>query len=199
MSDNGMLSRRDLLRNIALATVAGTFVPAMGQHVHQMAAEEKASTGTYQPKALNDHEYRTLQRLADLIIPAEEGSPGALQAGAADWIDLMASVNERLLDIYTGGIAWLDRGMRERYSVDFISATPEQQTAMLDLIAYRKNDGPELGPGIHFFEWARRMVVDAYYTTPYGVKAVGYMGNKAQSQFFVPEEALQYVLKRSPV
>lgn len=193
------LSRRELLRNIALATVAGTFVPGMGQHVHEMAAEEKASTGTYRPKALNDHEYRTLQRLADLVIPAEEGSPGALQAGAADWIDLMASVNEQLLDIYTGGIAWLDRTMLSRNSTTFLAATPEQQTAMLDIIAYRKNDSPELGPGIRFFAWARRMVVDAYYTTPSGVKAVGYMGNRAQSHFFVPEESLQYVLKRSPV
>src|SRR5579884_2517681 len=193
------LSRRDLLRNIAFATVAGTFVPAMGQHVHQMAADDKAATGRYTPKALNEHEYATLQRLADLIIPAAEGSPGALQAGAADWIDLMASVNEQLADIYTGGIAWLDRAMRSRYQADFLSASPEQQTAMLDLIAYRRNDGPELGPGIGFFSWARRMVVDAYYTTPQGVKAVGYMGNKAQSKFFVPEECLDYSLKRSPV
>ena len=193
------LSRRDVLRNISLAAVAGTFVPAMGQHVHEMAAAEKTSTGAYQPKALNEHEYRTLERLADLIIPAEEGSPGALEAGAADWIDLMSSVNEQLLDIYTGGIAWLDRAMLARHSTDFLSAPPEQQTAMLDLIAYRKNDGPEPGPGIRFFAWARKMVVDAYYTTPYGVKAIGYMGNKAQSHFFVPEEALQYVLKRSPV
>ncbi|HZU25291.1 MAG TPA: gluconate 2-dehydrogenase subunit 3 family protein [Bryobacteraceae bacterium] len=193
------LSRRDVLRNIALATVSGTFIPAMGQHVHQMAAEDAAATGTYTPKLLNDHEYRTLQRLADLIIPDEPGSPGALHARAADWIDLMCSVNEKLADIYTGGIAWLDRAIRQRDQVDFVSASPAQQTAMLDLIAYRKNETPELGPGIRFFSWARRMVVDAYYTHPEGVKAVGYMGNKAQSQFFVPAESLDYVLKRSPV
>src|SRR5581483_7351594 len=143
---SSVLSRRDLLRNTALATVAGTFVPAMGQHVHQMAAEETAAAGKYTPKLLNDHEYRTLQRLADLIIPDEAGSPGALHAGAADWIDLMCSVNQRLADTYTGGIAWLDRAMRNRDQVDFLSASLAQQTAMLDLIAYRKNDGPELGP-----------------------------------------------------
>src|SRR5581483_3998531 len=114
-------------RNIALATVAGTFVPAMGQHVHQMAADEKAAKGTYAPKALNDHEYRTLQRLADLIVPAEDGLPGALEAGAADWIDLMCSANEKLADIYTGGIAWLDRQMRSRNGADFVGSAPEQQ------------------------------------------------------------------------
>jgi gluconate 2-dehydrogenase gamma chain len=196
---SSVLSRRDLLRNIALATVAGTFVPAMGQHVHEMAAEETAAAGKYTPKLLNDHEYRTLRRLADLIIPDEPGSPGALHAAAPDWIDLMCSVNERLADIYTGGIAWLDRAMQSRNQTDFVSATPAQQTAMLDLIAYRKNDGPEYGPGIQFFRWARNMIVDAYYTHPEGVKAIGYMGNKGQAKFFVPEESLQYALKRSPV
>jgi|SRR5579884_1182744 len=193
------LSRRDILRNIALATVAGTFIPAMGQHVHQMAADEKAATGAYTPKALNQHEYRTLQRLAELIMPADSGDPSALEAGAPDWIDLMCSANEQLADIYTGGIAWLDRQMRARNGADFVSAAPAQQTAMLDLIAFRKNDGPELGPGIHFFDWARKMVIDAYYTTPAGVKSVGYLGNKAVSRFFVPQECIDYVLKRSPV
>ncbi len=57
---------------------------------------------------------------------------------------------------------------------------------------------PELAPGIHFFAWMRNMVVDAYYTSPVGVKDVGYMGNQALSEFSVPPEALAYALKRSP-
>ena len=70
---------------------------------------------------------------------------------------------------------------------------------MLDLIAYRKNESAELGPGIKFFEWARKMVVDAYYTSPIGIKDLGYMGNTALSKFEVPQEAIDYALKRSPV
>jgi hypothetical protein len=112
---------------------------------------------------------------------------------------LLASQNPQLLAIYTGGIAWLDFTMQRRYSSDFVSAKPDQQTAVLDLIAYRKNESPELGPGIAFFEWARRMVVDAYYTSPIGIKEVGYMGNTAVSKFEVPQEAVDYALKRSPV
>jgi hypothetical protein len=41
-------------------------------------------------------------------------------------------------------------------------------------------------------------VLDAYYTSPIGIKELGYMGNTAVSEFHVPEEALQYALKRSP-
>jgi hypothetical protein len=43
------------------------------------------------------------------------------------------------------------------------------------------------------------MVVDAYYTSPIGIKEVGYMGNTAVSKFEVPQEAVDYALKRSPV
>ena len=69
---------------------------------------------------------------------------------------------------------------------------------MLDLIAYRKNESAPVGPGIRFFDWARRMVVDAFYTSPAGVKDVGYLGNTAVAKFEVPQEALDYALKRSP-
>jgi hypothetical protein len=193
------LSRRDLLQSIALSVTLGGLSPAAAQHVHNVAADEKASTGVYKAKALNPHEYQTLERLADLIIPPDEKSPGAVAAGACEFIDLLASQNPRLQAIYTGGIAWVDQAMKRRYSADFGSAKPNQQTALLDLIAYRKNESAELGPGIEFFEWARRMVVDAYYTSPIGIKAIGYMGNTAVAKFEVPQEAIDYAVKRSPV
>ena len=193
------LSRRDLLQSIALSVTLGGLSPAAAQHVHSLAAEEKTSTGVYKAKALNPHEYHTLEKLADLIVPADDKSPGAVASGACEFIDLLASQNPRLLDIYTGGIAWLDQAMRRRYSTDFVSAKSNQQIALLDLIAYRKNESSELGPGILFFDWARRMVVDAYYTSPAGIKAIGYMGNTSVSKFEVPQEAIDYAVKRSPV
>ena len=193
------LSRRDLLQSIALSVTLGGLSPAAAQHVHNVAADEKASTGVYKAKALNPHEYQTLERLAELIIPPDEKSPGAVASGACEFIDLLASQNPRLQAIYTGGIAWVDQAMKRRYSADFASAKPNQQTALLDLIAYRKNESAELGPGIEFFEWARRMVVDAYYTSPIGIKAIGYMGNTAVAKFEVPQEAIDYAVKRSVI
>jgi hypothetical protein len=170
--------------------------------VHQVAAADKAATsGVYKPKAFNEHEYSTLRRLAELIVPADDVSPSALESGACEFIDLLASNNDELAATYTGGIAWLDREMLRRYNANFLDAKPEQQSAMLDLIAFRKNAGesPELGPGIHFFNWARMMVVDAFYTSKVGIKDVGFMGNKGMAKFEVPQEAIDYALKRSPV
>ncbi len=191
-------SRRDLLKTIAASAMAGPLTLEAAQHVHGIAADEKAA-GIYKPKALTPHEYKTLQVLADLIIPADERGPGATAAGACEFIDLLASQNPQLLAIYTGGIAWLDRASERLYSKDFAGAAVQQQTGLLDLIAYRKNESPILGPGIRFFEWARRMVVDAYFTSPSGIKAIGYLGNTAVTTFEVPQEAIDYALKRSPM
>jgi hypothetical protein len=206
MSDQPDYSRRDLLRHIgttlSLAAGGSLLCAQDAQHVHHAVAEDRAAQkGKYEPTALTAHEYATLQRLSDLIIPADEHSQGALAACAADWIDFLCASSDEMKAIYTGGIGWLDEQTRHRYAgADFVNTTPEQQTAMLDLIAYRKNgeDTPELGPGIEFFARARAMVVDAYYTSPIGIKEVGYMGNSAMAHFSVPPEVLEYAIKRSP-
>ena len=199
-------SRRDLLRHIGVSLAIGSAGEAVlsaqdAQHVHQMVAQETAQKGHYTPKGLNAHEYATLQRLSDLIIPADEHSQGALAAGAADFIDFLCSGSDEMQRIYTGGIAWLDEAMAHRHDgKNFLQATPAQQTALLDRIAYResRNDDPSLGPGIDFFTWARKMVADAYYTSPIGTKELGYMGNTGMAHFSVPQEAIDYAVKRSP-
>ncbi len=199
MSNESGFSRRDLMLRAGAALAAGQMLSAQDtQHVHQAVAEETQG-GPYQPKALTAHEYATVQRLSDLIVPADEHSKGALDAGSADFIDFLCHASEEMRNIYSGGILWLDSAMQHRYQKNFVDASPEQQTALLDLIAYRRNATPELNPGIEFFAWARRMVVDAYYTTPIGYKEVGYMGNTAVAHFSVPQEAVDYVMKRSPL
>jgi Gluconate 2-dehydrogenase subunit 3 len=199
MSNDTGVSRRDLLVRVGAAMAAGQMLSAQDtEHVHHAVAGEKEK-GPYQPKALTAHEYATLQRLSDLIIPADEHSKGALEAGSADFIDFLCHASDEMRNIYSGGILWLDATMQQHHGKNFVDASPEQQTALLDVIAYRTNARPEVNPGIEFFSWARRMVVDAYYTTPIGYKEVGYMGNTAMSHFSVPQAAVDYVMKRSPL
>src|SRR4029077_14611440 len=122
------------------------------QEVHHLAlASQTPGGGSYSPKALSDHDYRTLVRLTDFIVPVENGKPGAVAAGAAAWIDMLASENEQLKSIYIKGLAWMGEAMKKRGGPDFVSATAEQQTTLLDLVAYRRNQSPELDPGIQFF------------------------------------------------
>jgi hypothetical protein len=205
MSEGNPVSRRELLGSlgipVALARSRVSLAAIQGaQHVHNAVAGEK-HTDThreYAPQFFTAHEFKTLRRLSDLIIPADAHSPGALQAGAAEFIDYLTSNSPELARIYTGGFGWLDHEMQRRYALDFVDAKPEQQSAVLDVIAFRKNETPENAPGIRFFAWARDMVTDAYYTSRIGIEELGYLGNTAMSEFHVPEDALQYALKRSP-
>src|SRR5438270_6605631 len=192
MSNRLQFSRRDLLARLAAG--ASIVATADAQHVHETMAQEKtAQKGPYKPKALTAHEYATVQKLSDLIIPADEHSPGALATNSAEFIDFLCNAADEMKNIWTGGILWLDEEMQRRYDGKlFLDAAPAQQTAMLDLIAFRKNRSPELNPGIDFFAFCRRLVADAYYTHPIGIKDVGYMGNGAMASFSVPKEALDY-------
>jgi gluconate 2-dehydrogenase gamma chain len=205
MSEPVDYSRRELLRHIGLSLTLGaaatvTLSAQDAAQVHEAVRQEKSATGGYKPKGLTPHEFATLQRLSDLIIPADEHSPGALEAGAAEYIDFLCSASDEMQRIYTGGIGWLDDEVRRHdQGHDFLSAPAEKQTALLDRISFREAAGADEAPGVEFFAWARKMVVDGYYTSPVGIKDLGYMGNRALSHFSVPAEAIEYALKRSPL
>jgi hypothetical protein len=219
------IDRRSMIRSLALAiTSVGVLDLEGAQHVHTETSAEKAK-GAYKVKAFQPGEYKTLQRLAELIVPKDDVSGSALDAGAPEFIDLLCSQNEELADIFHGGLAWLDAEMRKRHQSTFVAATSAQQTGMLDVLVeaqrvetarrneelvysqsatykdfsgYTVHRANDLGPGVRFFDWVRKMTVDAFYTSPIGVKDLGYVGNRAYSKYTVPKEAMEYALKRSP-
>jgi len=188
-----------VLQRLALAiAAAGAFDALDAREAHAAAHQAAAETGgLYAPKALSVHEFATLERLTDLILPADD-KPGALQAAVAPWIDLLLSVNADLKAKYTTGLAWLDTTIAAEGPGDFVSATPAQQTALLDVIAYRRNGAPKTDAGIDFFALARRMTCDGFYTSPIGMRDV-YPGNSPQAAFVVPQAAIDHVMSRSPV
>lgn len=197
MSDNA-LARRTLLRGIAAAALAGSLPEAMAQHVHQEAAAEAATTGTFHPAALSEHQFAAVRMLADLIIPPDEKSPGGAAGGTAEFVDILARHSRRMLKVYSSGLAWMDARMKAQGFPDFLAAPEASRRELLDKISYRRNKTPELAPGIGFFTFLRRMTVDAYFTSPQGIRYLGYMGNTVQSKFEVPGEVLRYALGRSP-
>ena len=193
------ITRRDVLRRLGITLMAtGVLDRVSAREVHDLAKmQASGGSGPYSPKALSGHEYTTLVRLTDLIIPVENGKPGAVAAGAAAWIDMLASANPQIKDIYTKGLSWMDSALEKQGAADFVTATPEQQIALLDQIAYRRNSSPDLDPGIQFFTWARRMTVDAFYTSEIGIADIDYRGNHPQASYEEPTEAIAYALKRS--
>ena len=206
MSDSSLLdvddiSRRDALRRIALALTAvgaQSLDWASAQQVHH-AARSASPSGVYKAKFLNPHEYRTVGRLAELIVPADERGGSAADAGAPQFIDVLCSENEQLGRIYSGGLGWFDAWMRQQHDTNFVDATDLQQAALLDAIVTAEEAGresevsAELGPGLRFFDWIRKMTVDAYYSSEIGIKDLRYQGNGAYSQYTVPKEALDFI------
>lgn len=186
------VSRREVLARIATAAMMGPITAEAAQHVHESAAAATTG-GVYKPKALTQHEFDTLKMLCEIIVPG-----AASKGGATEFIDLLSSQNPEMMGIYTGGIAWIDEEMRRQYHAEFLAAKDDQRKALLDVLAFTKNRTEANAPGIKFFAWARRMTVDAYYTSAAGMKEVGYMGNRAIKEFHTPQDAIDYAIKHSP-
>ena len=220
----GEVTRRILLQRIAMAVAStGVLDLASGQHVHKAVSHEKQRTGEYTPRCFNAGEYATLQRLSELIVPADGHSGSALDAGAPEFIDVLSSRNEELAEIFISGIFWLDREMGRRQGSRFQDASEEAQTRLLDDLAAEADGSEEtlrgsragveyagfkdytaradrrLGPGARFFVWARRLIVDAFYTSAIGFEDVEYKGNRYLTEYEVPQEAIDYVMNRSPL
>ena len=218
------VSRRVLLQRIAMAVAStGVLDLRAAQHVHKTVSHEKQRTGEYTPQCFNAGEYETLQRLSELIVPADGHSGSALDAGAPEFIDVLSSQNEELAGIFVSGIFWLDREMGRRHASRFKDAPEGEQTRLLDDLAaeadgseealqgsragveyagfkdYTARSDQRLGPGARFFVWARRLIVDAFYTSSIGFEDVGYKGNQYLTEYEVPQEAIDYVMKRSPL
>lgn len=215
-SGPGSLSRRDVLRRAALAVAAAGvhaagIDPAAAQAVHSEAARRKSGPGGYVPKFFTRQEYQTVTGLSELIVPADERSGSAVDAGAPEFIDLLCSENTELARIYSGGLAWIEAWMRRHHGTGFLRSSAIQQTGLLDqLVAAEQaadtgTDKPgtanpsEMEPGVKFFQWIRKMAVDAYYTSEIGIADLGYQGNTALETYTVPVEAIEYVRKRSPL
>ena len=156
------------------------------EYAHNMVQAEKASAaGGYTPKFFSPHQYKTLQALCEAIIPAEDGSGGAIEAGAPEFIDLLTSENPDYQLKLGGGLMWLDSTCTDRYGKVFLECASGQQKEILDQIAYRRNalSDPSLSQGIDFFFFLRMMTVDGFFTSEIGIKYLGYIGNKYMKSF----------------
>jgi gluconate 2-dehydrogenase gamma chain len=193
------VSRRDVLRTLAMGAVGGSVLQLIplqaAEQVHHMVKQEKvlAPAGKYRPKFFSAHQYATLGALCDAIIPPDEHSGGAVQAGAAEFIDLLTSENKDYQLTLGGGLMWLDNLSADRHGTPYFTCDATQQKEMLDLIAYRKNAETDasLTPGVEFFALLRKLTTDAFYSSEIGIKDLQYMGNTFVTNFpgcpLVPE------------
>jgi len=152
-----------------------------------MVRKEKAAApaGKYIPKYFTPKQYETLTSLCDTIIPKDEKSGGAVEAGAPEFIDLLTSENAEFQGRLGGGLMWLDGYCLDHYGKSYMESAPEQRKEIIDLIAYRKNAKatPELHQGVAFFAFLRNMTCDGFYTSKVGIEDLQYIGNVTRGEW----------------
>jgi gluconate 2-dehydrogenase gamma chain len=182
------ISRRDILKSLTMAAMASSvlrLIPLQAaEYAHTMVLAEKAAGG-YTPKFFPARQYQTLQALCQAIIPPDDTSGGAIEAGAPEFIDLLTSENPAYQLKLGGGLMWLDGTCTDRYSTMYLECQPAQQKEILDQIAYRKNAvlDPSLSQGVEFFAFLRNLTADGFFTSEIGIKYLGYIGNKYLKEF----------------
>jgi gluconate 2-dehydrogenase gamma chain len=186
------VSRRQLFHVIGsvpavAAVTAGSAVAQ--QHTH-MAHDQQADApkGPYQRKVFNDHQWRTVGVLSDIIIPADERSGSATQAGVPefidDWINFRKEEgNDKLEAQILGGLMWLDRESNRQFEKTFADASPDQQKKILDRIAWPARASEEDHVWVLFFNVFRDLTVSGFFSSKMGVADLPYLGNTVVTEW----------------
>ena len=74
----------------------------------------------FQPKFFTPHEWQTVRVLVDLIIPKDERSGSATEAGVPEFMDFMMLDQPTRQVGMRGGLAWLDVECQKRFDKLFV-------------------------------------------------------------------------------
>jgi hypothetical protein len=163
------LNRRDLFKALTAAAFTTLQLPA---------AEPGA------PLFFTKAEFALLDALTDLMIPTDDHSPGAHEAGVAPFID--RRVAEAFLaedkQSWRKGLAAMNEFSQSSCQCPFLKASLQQQKEMLTKLA-AKEKHPETEPE-KFFTQLKETTTFAYYSSSIGIhQEINYKGNVLLEQF----------------
>lgn len=144
-------------------------------------------------KFFTDDELATITVLSDIIMPKDNLSGNASEAGVPAFIEFIVKDVPAHQTPMRGGLRWLDVQCLNRYGSAFKDCTDNQKIEMVDLIAYpeKAKGKPELTQGVAFFNKMRDLAVTGFYTSKMGVKDLGYVGNRPNQWNGVPDDVLK--------
>jgi hypothetical protein len=181
-------NRRAMLQLLSAAPVAAglTWTEAEAQQAHQQAhaaqAAARKTAAPFRPKFFTKHEYATVTVLVDLIIPKDERSGSATDAGVPAFMDFMMIDQPGRQTAMRGGLGWLDRECLSRFDKTFVACSPAERTQVLDDIAWPQKARPGMSHGVAFFNAFRDLTASGFFTSKMGIEDLRYMGNR-----YVPE------------
>ncbi|MCP5112528.1 MAG: gluconate 2-dehydrogenase subunit 3 family protein [bacterium] len=126
---------------------------------------------------------KMLDRLSEIIIPADERSPGAREAKVTLFIDVMVSDGGKALQRqWTAGLEAVDEEAARQHGRPFLELTSGEQESVIARMA--RNERRPANELERFFVRLKRMTVDGYYTSKIGIhQDLEYKGNTAISEF----------------
>lgn len=175
------MKRREAVQMAALAalTTAFKWTPSDARRASDLArAARAADQGMFQARFFTGHELDTVRVLVDLVIPRDERSGSATEAGVPEFMDFMLNEREDGRLPMRGGLAWLDRESRKRFNKTFTECVEQERRTILDDIAFPKRAKPEHSHGVAFFNMFRDLAASGYYTSKIGIADLGYQGNE---------------------
>lgn len=187
------VSRRELFHIIGSAPAITAAAAGSGlaqTHAHEgHETKQPAAKGPYQRKVLNDHQWHTVHVLSDLIMPADEHSGSATQAGVPDfiddWLDFRKKEDgdENFAAQILGGLSWLDRESNRLFSKDFADAALPEQKQILDRVAWPERAAAADHPWVMFFNKFRDLTVSGFFSSKMGIADLPYLGNQAVAEW----------------
>jgi gluconate 2-dehydrogenase gamma chain len=180
-----LMDRRQALRALASAPVAAAAITWTEAEVHaasQAAQQARQTAGRtqriYRPKFFTAHEWATIGVLANLIIPKDEKSGSATDAGVPEFMDFMMIDQPTRQTAMRGGLAWLDAECHRRVAKTFVACTDADRRALLDDISWpRRPVKPGLSYGVTFFNSFRDLTASGFFTSKIGMDDLQYIGN----------------------
>ena len=173
----GFLSRREILRRAAAAGMT-TAVPV------QTLAQALPSRARDTFENLSSTESEILEAVVARLIPSDENGPGALEAGAANYIDKgLADALSSSRAAYSAGLTALDAYAREAAGQAFTALGPGEQDAVLEALEENRAGGFE-PDAASFFNLVLRHTIEGTFCDPayggnqdfIGWEMIGYPG-----------------------
>ena len=186
------MKRREAVRLLAVAPLAAAFswAPESARDA-ALLARKALRQRPYEPKNFTAHEWETVRVLVDLILPKDERSGSAIDAGVPEFMDFMLGDDTDLQTPVRGGLAWLDHECDDRYAKTFVACSDAERAAVLDDIAWPKKASPKYSAGVAFFNSFRDFTASGFFSSRIGIADVGYIGNTFVAEWKgCPPEAL---------
>ena len=146
--------------------------------------------GEVWPLTFTDAQKRTATALADLIIPADDLGPAASEVGVVamvdEWVSAPYPQQQGDRPVILKGLDWIDAESMKRFGKSFADSSDANRRAIADDICFTGGAPEELRQASEFFSRFRSLCAAAYYATPPGWKALGYVGNTPLVSFDGP-------------